>query len=87
MQTQVLWIALFIGSENLFDRLLRKMRENVAQSTSLLSEPKDKLLQILSFLIDNKHILIRLHQAIFYMYGKYYNISNRLTGIKYVKFL
>lgn len=36
------------------------------------------------FLIEEKPSLKRVHNSLFYVDGKYYNISNRMVGIHYV---
>lgn len=33
---------------------------------------------------EEKTTIKRIHSALFYMDGKYYNLSNRITGIQYV---
>ncbi|KAF2901032.1 hypothetical protein ILUMI_05172 [Ignelater luminosus] len=80
----IIWLVLYIGGESLYDRLFNHVKTNIAGSTSLVDRTKDDLLKLTTFLLDNKTILLKLHQSWFYIDGAYYNISNRITGIRYV---
>lgn len=82
-QLQILWLTVHIGGGALYDRFLKKIRKELTQSESLTETAKGSLLQITE-LLHEKDTLIRLHHSLFYIFGKYYHLSNRLTGIKYV---
>ncbi|KAJ8921942.1 hypothetical protein NQ315_008576 [Exocentrus adspersus] len=81
---QTLWLILYIGGEPLLDRLLSSSKDKISKSTSLRQDAKSFLLKSIDFIRDQKPTISRIHHSIFYTNGKYYNISNRLTGIKYV---
>ncbi|XP_017777783.1 PREDICTED: peroxisome biogenesis factor 10 [Nicrophorus vespilloides] len=82
--SQTLWLVLFLGGEGLFDKALASFGKKIHFSDTLTPEAKGTLLKTVDFLKENKHIIIRLHQSIFYIFGTYHNISNRLSGMKYM---
>lgn len=81
---QLIWIALYVGGEKLADKLSKKLKSSVIESPTLTPEAKSLLLRILDFFGENKAGLLRLHQALFFMDGIYYNVANRFTGLRYV---
>lgn len=81
---QTCWLVLYVGGESLYDRLLEHLKSNIKSSDSLTEEARIKLTNVIAFLKENKVLIFRLHYSFFYIYGTYYNISNRITGIKYV---
>lgn len=60
------------------------MREKVSKSEHLTSNAKNCFLNTIDVLNEQKPTLKRIHHAIFYTNGKYYNIANRMTNIRYV---
>lgn len=81
---QILWILFYVGGEPLYDRFLEKLTRSIKNSKSLTHNARIKLINLVNYLKENKVILLRLHYSIFYIYGKYYNVSNRMLGIKYI---
>ncbi|KAK5650709.1 hypothetical protein RI129_001738 [Pyrocoelia pectoralis] len=82
--TQLLWILFYVGGEPLYDRFLEKLKRSIKNSKSLTHNARIKLINLINYLKENKVVLLRLHYSIFYIYGKYYNVSNRMLGIKYI---
>lgn len=80
----MIWMILYIGGEPLLDRALTHTENKVKYSASLTQQAKDTLLKCIQGFKEHKWVLKRIHQSLFYINGKYYNISNRFTGIKYV---
>ncbi|KAB0802778.1 hypothetical protein PPYR_04964 [Photinus pyralis] len=81
---QVLWILFYIGGESLYNRFLDKLKTNINNSETLTNHARLKLIRVITFFKENKLLLLRLHYSLFYIYGKYYNLSNRIWGIKYI---
>ncbi|XP_018578337.1 peroxisome biogenesis factor 10-like, partial [Anoplophora glabripennis] len=81
---QTLWLILYIGGEPLLERLLSSSKNKISKSTALREEAKSFLLRCIDFIKERKSTVARIHQSIFYTNGKYYNLSNRLMGIRYV---
>lgn len=81
-----MWLLLYVGGEPLLERLILKLKSDITNSTSLTHQAQAVFLGILNFLSSNKSNLKRIHQALFYINGRYYNVSNRITGIRYVCF-
>ncbi|KAF5298588.1 hypothetical protein FQR65_LT09683 [Abscondita terminalis] len=81
---QTCWLVFYVGGESFYDRFLDHLISNLKRSESLTNEARTKLIRVLSFLKEHKLLLFRLHHSFFYIYGTYYNLSNRITGIKYV---
>lgn len=82
--TSILWLISFVGGEAAFDIILRTLRKTVVDSVELTENAKSNILRQIDFVKDNKHIFIRMHHSIFYINGRYQNISNRLNGLRYV---
>lgn len=82
-----MWLILYVGGEQLVEKILDKFEKQVSKSTNLRTEAKMEIIKNLKFLRMNKDLFLRLHYSFFYINGKYRNISNRLTGIKYVSYL
>ncbi|XP_019874179.1 peroxisome biogenesis factor 10 [Aethina tumida] len=78
-----MWLLLYVGGEPLLERLILKLKSDITNSTSLTHQAQAVFLGILNFLSSNKSNLKRIHQALFYINGRYYNVSNRITGIRY----
>jgi len=81
---QTIWLALYIGGEPLLDRLLKSVHNKIKNSSTLTQHAKDVLLRCIQCFTDHNVFLKRIHQSLFYINGKYYYISNRLTDIQYV---
>ncbi|KAJ8934265.1 hypothetical protein NQ318_020916 [Aromia moschata] len=81
---QTLWLILFIGGEPLLERLLNTVKNKVLASKTVTQNGKSVLLKCIDFVKEQKPTLTRIHHSIFYTNGKYYNISNRIMGIRYV---
>ncbi|XP_060525604.1 peroxisome assembly protein 10-A-like [Cylas formicarius] len=80
---QAVWLALYIGGEPMLDRFIIISEKKIKNSSSLTQDAKDKLLQLLQFIRDQKQPLKRLHHSLFYIDKKYYSVPNRLTSIRY----
>ncbi|XP_030767764.1 peroxisome biogenesis factor 10-like [Sitophilus oryzae] len=81
---QMIWLIMYIGGDSLLDRALLAAEKQVNQSSSLTNNAKETLLSFIQFFKEKKVYLKWIHHSLFYIGGKYYNIANRLTGIKYV---
>ncbi|CAG9823728.1 unnamed protein product [Phaedon cochleariae] len=81
---QTLWLVLYVGGEPLLDRLLNYSKIHINGSSSLTMKAKSLFISCIDVFKDEKPNLKRIHTALFYMDGRYYNISNRLAGIRYV---
>lgn len=81
---QVTWLLLYIGGEPLLDRLLCYVKKNLLKSPALTNEAKSVLLKCINFFLEEKSYFKSVHNALFYINGSYYNISNRVIGIHYV---
>lgn len=84
LQLQLVWLILHVGGEPLLDRLLSSTKVKITNSSILTEEAKSMLSKCVEFLIEEKPSLKRLHNSLFYIDGKFYNISNRMVGIHYV---
>lgn len=82
--TSMLWLISFIGGQAAFDITLQILRKKVAISADLTESAKINIIRQIDFIKDNKHIFMRMHHSIFYINGRYQNISNRLTGLRHV---
>ncbi|KAG5897202.1 hypothetical protein JTB14_022555 [Gonioctena quinquepunctata] len=82
--TQTVWLILYVGGEPLLERLLNYSKSKINSSSSLRSEAKSFLLRCIDVFKDEKSTIKRIHTSLFYMDGKYYNVSSRLMGIRYV---
>lgn len=80
----MLWLLLYIGGEPLLERAINSLKHTVNESMTITEQAKTLILQVLKFIKEQKETFIRIHHALFYIDGRYYNISNRITGIKYV---
>ncbi|XP_023015884.2 peroxisome biogenesis factor 10 [Leptinotarsa decemlineata] len=81
---QTLWLILYVGGEPLLERLLNYSRNKINNSVSMTDKAKSVFLSCIDIFKEEKSTIKRIHTSLFYMDGKYYNISNRLTGIHYV---
>ncbi|RZC34641.1 peroxisome biogenesis factor 10, partial [Asbolus verrucosus] len=81
---ELMWLALYIGGEPLFDRFMHSLQTKIKKSNELTEKAKTLFLKILDFTQQHKQTVKRIHHSLFYINGKYYNISNRAMGIKYV---
>ncbi|XP_063911886.1 peroxisome assembly protein 10-B-like [Zophobas morio] len=81
---ELVWLLLYLGGEPLYDRLIHSLQNNIKNSHELTEEAQSVFLKILGFFHQHKQALKRIHHSLFYMDGKYYNISNRIMGVKYV---
>ncbi|CAG9858935.1 unnamed protein product [Phyllotreta striolata] len=79
----IIWLAFHVGGEPMLDRFLNYSRKAVS-SSQLQNNAKSFLLKCIEILKEEKTTVKRIHNALFYINGKYYNISNRITGIQYV---
>lgn len=79
-----MWLILFIGGDPVLDRLLLLAKRKLEKSKTLTHEANSILSKCLEFLIEEKLTLNRIHNSIFYIDGKFYNISNRMVGVHYV---
>lgn len=79
-----MWLILHIGGEPLLDRFLSSAKTRLVRSSTLTIEAKSFLSKCVEFLINEKHSLKRIHNSLFYIDGKFYNVSNRISGIQYV---
>lgn len=75
---------MFIGGDELYNKALRHFEKKLKQNKVLEPEARDSLIRSVQFLINNKELLVRINQTLFYLNGDYYHISNRLTKIQYV---
>ncbi|KAJ8931509.1 hypothetical protein NQ314_015582 [Rhamnusium bicolor] len=74
----------YTGGEPLLERLLKFSKIVIIQSTTLTQDAKSVLLRCIDFVKEQRLMLTRIHHSVFYIRGKYYNISNRIMGIHYV---
>ncbi|XP_065170784.1 peroxisome biogenesis factor 10-like [Atheta coriaria] len=81
---QLLWLCLYVGGNQMYDRALVHIGKTVHQNRELTEDAKKSFLKTCDFLKENKYILLRLHHSIFYIFGTYHSVANRLTGVKYV---
>ncbi|XP_044259060.1 peroxisome biogenesis factor 10-like isoform X1 [Tribolium madens] len=81
---ELVWLLLYIGGEPICDRLINSLLNKIKHSNELTEQAKTLLIKLLTFLQEQKHTLKRIHHSLFYIGGKYYNISNRILAIKYV---
>ncbi|CAG9764538.1 unnamed protein product [Ceutorhynchus assimilis] len=81
---QLIWMILYIGGEPLIDKVLTYTETSVKKSPSLTQRAKDELVKFIQIFMEHKFTIKRIHHSLFYIGGKYYNIANRITGIKYV---
>ncbi|XP_022904231.1 peroxisome assembly protein 10-A-like [Onthophagus taurus] len=81
---QILWLILYVGGEPILDRTLQHLEKKTSKNYELKDEARRFILKNIKFVKNNKELFIRLHQSLFYINGAYYNISNRLTSIRYV---
>lgn len=82
---QILWLALFICGDNVYDRCVNKLEECVEKLEEVPSDRKEALLKIADLLRKNKSIFKAIHRSLFFVNGRYYNFANRFTGMKYVR--
>ncbi|KAJ8976125.1 hypothetical protein NQ317_019390 [Molorchus minor] len=75
---QALWMVLFIGGEPLLERFLEALKNKISKSVTLTENAKSFLFKCIDFTKDQKSTLARIHHSLFYIDGKYYNISNRV---------
>lgn len=68
----------------MLNKTLQYFKENVKKSDSLTEDAKHHLTSWVQYIEENKSFLLRVHQSLFYINGTFYNIANRMTGIKYV---
>ncbi|XP_050305686.1 peroxisome biogenesis factor 10-like [Anthonomus grandis grandis] len=80
----LIWLLLYIGGEPLLDRALSYTEVKIRRSPSLTQDAKELFIKCITKAKDEKWMLKRIHYSLFYINGKYYNVSNRLTGIRYV---
>ncbi|CAH1958800.1 unnamed protein product [Acanthoscelides obtectus] len=81
---QVLWLILYVGGDPLVERLLSHSKQKIKNSTTITKDAKEFLIVCLDFFKKEKVTLRSIHNSLFYMDGAFYNISNRLTGLRYV---
>nr|CAI5826077.1 unnamed protein product [Callosobruchus analis] len=81
---QVLWLIVYVGGDELVERLLNHSKQQIKNSKTLTIDTKEFLIVCLDFLKQEKVTLRSIHNSLFYMDGAFYNISNRLTGLRYV---
>lgn len=79
-----MWLILHIGGEPLALRALGLVEAKVENAASLTPHAKQVLLKCVEGLKNQAPVLKRIHHSLFYIDGKYYNIANRVTGVKYV---
>ncbi|CAH0552080.1 unnamed protein product [Brassicogethes aeneus] len=79
-----IWLVLYLGGEPMLDRLIKKLKNQINNSQKITENSKSFFVNILNFVSNNKLKFNRIHKALFYINGKYYNVSNRITGIRYV---
>lgn len=84
LQLQLIWLILHVGGEPLLDRFLSSAKLRLAKSQSLTTNAKSSMTKCVEFLMEEKPTLKRLHNSLFYIDGRFYNISNRMVGIHYV---
>ncbi|XP_069687760.1 peroxisome biogenesis factor 10-like [Periplaneta americana] len=80
-------VLLNCGGELLVLKFLTRLEDHLKQPsdvTKLRPEAQEKLLSYINILKSVIPYLHRLHKGIFYLNGNYYDISKRLTGIKYI---
>ncbi|CAH1958798.1 unnamed protein product [Acanthoscelides obtectus] len=80
---QVLWLILYVGGDPLVERLLSHSKQKIKNSTTITKDAKEFLIVCLDFFKKEKVTLRSIHNSLFYMDGAFYNISNRLTGLRY----
>lgn len=80
----MVWLILYVGGEQLLDRFLLSSKVKLTNSQVFTNDAKCIILKCVEFLMEEKDSLKKLHTSLFYIDGKYYNISNRMTGIHYV---
>ncbi|KAL3282394.1 hypothetical protein HHI36_005579 [Cryptolaemus montrouzieri] len=77
--TQVLWLSLYIGGEPLLNRLISYIETQVKTSGELREEARLFLMKIFSFWHSYNSSLKTIHRALFYISGKYFSVSHRIT--------
>lgn len=80
----LIWLVLYVGGEQMYDRFFKKLEKVTQKNDQLLPDKKEFLLKCIDFLKNNKKIFNALHRSFFYINGSYYYGSNTLTGIRYV---
>lgn len=81
---QIFTYLLEFFGEPFLERILRRLKREIAASEELLDVPKERLCQLMDFLIQSLPYAKGLHLGVFYLNGGKYQISKRLTGLNYV---
>ncbi|XP_056633289.1 peroxisome biogenesis factor 10-like [Diorhabda sublineata] len=79
----LIWLILHVGGEPMMDRFLTYSRKKICACQGLRTDIKSLLLKCIQLLKEEKITIKRIHNALFYIDGRYYNVSNRITGIQY----
>lgn len=85
-QIRILAAAFECFGEQILLKFIEKLQLNINKTNSNLT-PQAKLFlnAFLNRLRTILPILILAHRGLFYIYGRYYSIGRRLTGVDYVK--
>lgn len=84
---QLLWLLLYIFGKDTFIKIMETLEQKIAEQKQLKTTSRNTLMNICRSLKINQDLIVRFHLTFFYLQKKYYNISNRLTGIEYVSFV
>ncbi|XP_058796350.1 peroxisome biogenesis factor 10-like isoform X3 [Phymastichus coffea] len=84
--TRVIAAILECFGEQMLIKILEKLQITINKPSNELTPQAKLFLNTLLVKLRNVlPILILVHRGLFYMYGRYYSISKRITGVDYVK--
>lgn len=87
LQTRFAAITMQVFGPRLFSQLLKKAvnwLQNPEHCPELKPEAREHLLRVAELLDGSSFWVGRLNLVLFYIYGKYYRLSQRMTKIHYV---
>lgn len=81
---QFMSILMEFAGEKLLIKLIKNIRSEVERNNDLLPGPKARMLQCCQFMLNIVPYVKAIHRTWFYLTGRKYQISRRITGINYV---